>query len=86
MKLKKHGKSTSKTEVVGVTQHGLWIHVNSQEFFLPFTEYPWFKKASLSDLLDLKLIHNHHLRWENLDIDLELESLNNLEKYKLKYL
>jgi hypothetical protein len=86
MKLKKHGKSTSKTEVVGVTQHGLWIYVNSQEFFLPFTEYPWFKKASLSDLLDLKLIHNHHLRWENLDIDLELESLNNLEKYKLKYL
>lgn len=86
MKLKKHGKSTSKTEVVGVTQHGLWIHVNSQEFFLPFTEYPWFKKASLPDLLDLKLIHKHHLRWENLDIDLELESLNNLEKYKLKYL
>lgn len=86
MKLKKHGKSTSKTEVVGVTQHGLWIHVNSQEFFLPFTEYPWFKKASLSDLLDLKLIHNHHLRWENLDIDLELESLNNLEKYSLKYI
>jgi hypothetical protein len=74
------------TEVVGVTQHGLWIHVNSQEFFLPFAEYPWFKKTSLFDLLDLKFIHNHHLRWENLDIDLELESLNNLEKYKLKYL
>ena len=85
MKLKKLGKNTSKTEVVGITLHGLWLHVDSTEYFLPFAEYPWFKKACLADIQKLELINSHHLRWENIDVDIELASLNNLEKYPLKY-
>jgi hypothetical protein len=85
MKSKKLGKPISKAEIHGITIHGIWLHIDSTEYFLPFSEYPWFKNASLANILDLKLINNHHLRWERLDIDLELDSLNNLEKYPLKY-
>jgi hypothetical protein len=83
-KLKKLGKNTSKVEV-HTTENGLWLLVNDAEYFLPLTEYPWFKKASLGQLHDVSLINNYHLRWPQLDVDLELESLDNLEKYPLKF-
>ncbi len=28
-------KSTSATEVVGISKHGFWLHVRGQEYFLP---------------------------------------------------
>jgi hypothetical protein len=59
--------------------------VNDQEFFLDFKNYPWFQDATIKELSNLKLIHGSHLYWKDLDIDLELDSLENLEKYPLVY-
>lgn len=85
MKLKKPGKNTLATEVVAITPHGLWLHINEVEYFLAFSEYPWFKEARIIDVQDVSLINDHHLHWASLDVDLELESLSNLEKYPLKF-
>ena len=38
-----------------------------------------------NDTLEVELNHGHHLHWSNLDIDLELESLNNPENYPKIY-
>ena len=84
MKSKKHGKSTSSVEVSHISVHGLWLLVNDTECFLPFAEFPWFKKATVQDVHNVKLLHEHHLYWPSLDIDLELESILNLEHYPLK--
>ena len=84
MKLKKLGKNTSKkAEVLSISPFGIWILVYNEEYFLPYDNFPWFKEASVKNILDLKLEHKSNLRWEALDIDLELESLKNLEKYPL---
>lgn len=85
MKLTQHGKNISEPEIVGITMHGLWLHVNEVEYFLPFEEFPWFKEARLGEIQEIKLIRDHHLRWDKLDIDLELDSLKNLQNYPLKY-
>ncbi|MDA0771364.1 MAG: DUF2442 domain-containing protein [Cyanobacteria bacterium] len=85
MKSAKHGTNTSKVEVVGITMNGIWLHVNEMEYFLPFEDYPWFQEAKLGDIPKVELLHGHHLRWDKLDIDIELESLTNIEKYPLKY-
>jgi hypothetical protein len=84
MKSEKHGKSTSNAEVLNISPFGIWLLVLGCEYFLPFDEYAWFKKASVSEIYNVELVHNHHLHWPDIDVDLELDSLENLEKYPLK--
>ena len=85
MKLKNHGKSTSRAEVVQISLHGFWLLAQGVEYFLPFEEFPWFKEATVAQLHDVRLLHGFHLYWPGLDVDLELQSLKDLEKYPLVY-
>ncbi len=85
MKLKKLGKSILKAEVQNVSRFGLWILIGNDEYFLSFTDFPWFKNARLLDIYNIKLFNSHHLYWPSLDIDLELESIKNTKQYPLIY-
>ena len=85
MKSQTPGKSTSEIEVLSINPHGLWLFTNSKEYFLPFEEFPWFKKSKVSDVMNVELLHGFHLRWPSLDIDLALDSLENLAGYPLIY-
>ena len=85
MKLKNHGKNTSIVEVMQISPHGFWLLVAGLEYFLPFDAFPWFKEATVAQLHDVRLLHGFHLYWPALDVDLELQSLMDLEKYPLIY-
>jgi hypothetical protein len=54
---KKIGRNTLTAEIQGITKEGIWLLLGEQEFFLPFAEYPWFKKASVEHIYDLQLQH-----------------------------
>mgnify|MGYP001604272434 CR=1 FL=1 len=77
------GIITSKTEVQDISRHGIWLYARGQEFLLPFKEYPWFKDAKVSAVYNVKLLHRSHLYWPDLDVDLDIESLEQPEKYPL---
>ncbi|MBI4460623.1 MAG: DUF2442 domain-containing protein [Acidobacteria bacterium] len=79
------GKSTSAVEVVSISKHGFWLHVQGEEHFLPFKIFPWFKDARVASVLKVKLLHQQHLYWPDLDVDLELESIRHPEEYPLTY-
>jgi len=85
MKLAERGTSTSKVEILNVSPHGVWLLVRGKEYFLPYQEFPWFKDARLSEIENVQLVHGHNLRWEDLDVDLALESLEHLGRYPLRY-
>lgn len=85
MKSKKVRESTSHVEVTNVSNHGIWLYVKGIEYFLPFEDFPWFKEAKIGEILEVELFHDNHLRWEKLDIDLEIESLIDPDKYPLVY-
>ena len=84
MKSKRLGKTISDVEI-HTTQFGIWLLIQDIEYFLSYKDYPWFRDSTLSNLYDVKLLHGHHLRWEALDIDLELEALQFPERYPLIY-
>jgi len=72
-------------EVVGVSNHGFWVAVDAEELFLPFREYPWFEKAPLRSVFNVELLHGMHLRWPELEVDLELDCLRHPENYPLRF-
>jgi hypothetical protein len=85
MKSAKRGKNISEIEVQGISKFGVWLFVLGTEYFLSYEEYPWFKEARISEVMNVRLINENHIEWPELDVDLELESLENPEKYPLKF-
>ena len=86
MSLLSHGNSTLiNDEVTSITKLGFWILIDKVEYFVPFTDYPDFKKARVEDILEFKKLSPTQLYWEKLDIDIELEALKNPENYPLSF-
>ena len=77
------GTNISDVEVSVVSTKGFWILVHKKEYFLSFEKYPWFYNARIAEIMNVELLHQHHLRWQDLDVDLELESLEHPEQYPL---
>jgi hypothetical protein len=75
------GASISQVEVTHVSKHGFWLLLDDEELFLPFTEFPWFKDASIGKLLNVERPRPHHLYWPNLDVDLAVESIRRPEQF-----
>ena len=46
-------------------------------------DFPWFAEARLSDVFHVELLRGHHLHWPALDVDLEIDSCENLTAYPL---
>ena len=83
-KSKKNGKTISREiEILSVTENGIWILVREREFFLSYSEYPWFKKATIAQIVNVRLHGGMHLEWPDLDVDLEWDSLVHPESYPL---
>ena len=85
MKSKTLGKNTLLAEITQITANGIWLLVASKEYFLAYDAYPWFKDATIRAILNVQLLHGFHLHWPELDVDLEIDSLENEEKYFLIY-
>ncbi|MDO8595871.1 MAG: DUF2442 domain-containing protein [Sulfuricaulis sp.] len=83
MKSAKLGKSTSTAEVTNVSKHGFWILLGDEELFVPFSQFPWFKDAPVSQLLNVEWPQPHHLYWPDLDVDLAVESIRHPDKFPL---
>ena len=85
MRSQERGVSTSSVEVANIDGHGLWLFVKGAEHFLPYSEYPWFRDAKLADILNVQLLHEDHLYWPDLDVDLSIGSIGKPEAYPLVY-
>ena len=85
MKLKTRGADISDVEVSGISPNGIWLFVQGREYFLSYAEYPWFAKATVTQIHHVKLLHGVHLHWPELDVDLELAALACPSLYPLKY-
>jgi hypothetical protein len=79
------GLNTLTVEVTNISVHGFWILVSGNEYFLDYTNYPWFKKATIEEICDLSIENEQHLLWRKLDVDLELSCIKNPGDYPLLY-
>ena len=77
------GTPISAVEVTNVSSHGFWLLIGEMERFVPFKEFPWFKDARISELVNVELPSPHHLYWPDLDVDLTVESIEHPERFPL---
>lgn len=84
-KPKTRGRGTSGVEILNIDVHGLWLLAGEKEYFLPYEEFPWFKNATIADILNVEFHHEFHLYWPALDVDLDLNSLEDTSETPLIY-
>jgi hypothetical protein len=83
MKSRQLGKNTSAVEVVNISKHGFWILLAGRELFVSFSDFPWFRNATIESILRVEMPHPGHLYWPDLDIDLAVESIEHPERFPL---
>lgn len=84
MKSLPRGKHTFPARVIGINQQGLWLDLGKKTYFLTFKDNPWFQHVPLSLIFKVRRLSEDHLNWDELDVDLHVDSLDHPEKYPLK--
>jgi hypothetical protein len=69
--------------VTNVSAHGFWLLADDREIFVGFDRFPWFLDATIRALTNVERPRPSHLRWPDLDVDLDVESLHHPDRYPL---
>jgi hypothetical protein len=83
VKSARRGGRTSKAEVTNVSRLGFWLLLDDRELSAPFAAFPWFRDASIGQILAVERPSPRHLYWPHLDVDLAEESIDYPERYPL---
>ncbi len=78
------GTPISAVEVSLASNKGFWLLLGEEELFVPFSEFPWFKKATIEEISSIEWPTPDHLYWPLIDIDLSVESIRNPDKFPLR--
>ena len=78
-------KTKNSVEVTNISPFGLWILLNDKEYFISNEDYPAFQSASIKHIANVEVDFSNNLHWQELDIDIEFDALENPEKYPLVY-
>ena len=73
-----------RSEVTHISSHGIWLLAGEREHFLPYKDFPWFKDASVREILNVEQPSSGHFCWPDLDIDLSEDSIEHPEEYPLR--
>ena len=82
-KISKQSTENTLVNVRSITSDGIFLSVLDCDYFLSYDKLPWFRNAKVSEVFDVKMLGEYGIRWDVLDIDLEIDSLKHPEKYPL---
>jgi len=78
------GANTFRAEVTNIGPQGLWMLVDGVEHFVDYDLYPWFREATVAEILNVQRPNAEHLWWPDLDVDLSVEHFLHPEKFPLR--
>jgi len=47
------GKTTFSVEVTNVSGNCVWLLIDDEELALPYSEFPWFKAATIQQVINV---------------------------------
>jgi hypothetical protein len=81
----KPGIGTFQSEVSNISSFGFWLLVEDKEYFVPFSDYPQFRNATVEQILGMRQISPSQFHWQDLDIDIEIDALETPDRFPLKF-
>jgi hypothetical protein len=85
MSLRTRGKTISDGEISAIGRDGFWLIYTGKEYYVPFEDYPIFRKATVEQIYSVSVISPGQLRWETLDCDIEIDALEKPEEFPLMF-
>ena len=67
--------------MTNVSNHGFWLLLGTEELFVPFSEFPWFKDALIAKLTNVERPQPHHLYWPDLNVELAVELIRHPDQF-----
>jgi hypothetical protein len=78
------GTTTFSAEVTNVSGDCVCMLIDDEELTFPYSEFPWFKAATILQVLNVLRPTPDHLYWPDLDIDLSVDSIRHPEMFPLQ--
>jgi hypothetical protein len=72
-------------EITAINATGFWLLVSDREYFVAFADYPDFRRATVSQIYAMQHQSSDHFYWPGLDVDIELEALEQPERFPLVF-
>jgi hypothetical protein len=69
--------------VTKVAPNGFWLLLGTEELPVPYEHCPWFRHATIDEIVAVERPTENHLYWPRLDIDLAVESLRDPAEFPL---
>ena len=85
MSSSQRGTTGLRVEVPSVSALGVRILVDGRELFAPFAEFPWFRDATIAQIVHVERPSPDHLYWPDLDVDLSVESIEDPAAYPMVF-
>jgi hypothetical protein len=76
---------TSPAEVTSITAVGLWLLIVDREYFIPFSDYPAVRQATVEQIVRVEQPAPAQRYWPDLDIDIELPALDEPQRFPLVF-
>jgi len=83
--LTEHGTNTLQVEVTNISSHGIWLYVKNKEYFLSYSDFPWFQDKTVKKISNVEALSEDHFYWPDLDIDLSKDIIQNPSHYPQQY-
>jgi len=77
------GTDTLAVEVTHISSNGIWVLIGNDEFVLPYEDFPWFRHATVDQILAVERPTADHLYWPKLDVDLSVRSIQDPSSFPL---
>jgi len=71
-------------EVAHISSNGVWLLADGHELFLSYEDFPWFKDVPIGKIINVAQPAKGHFFWPELDVDVDVESIEDPERYPLK--
>jgi hypothetical protein len=88
MNSKPGGVNTSlneAAEITAISATGFWLLAGDREYFVAFADYPAFRQATVAQIYAMQPQGSGHFYWPELDVDIELEALEQPERFPLVF-
>lgn len=79
----KNNSANTLASVLMINAQGIMLSVLGRDYFLSYNRIPWMQDAPLRSILNVQMSGPDSIEWPELDVDLEIESLQHPERYPL---